>query len=234
MSKVRGLEDWDLKEIPVSEQLADVRVLIKYPAVSEELVRLLPKERLRRVNEIHAERATAITGGGLLAESQLFKRGRRVVGVSGSVRLVDLDSLAELEIVECIEILKTNGRPRKKRTPRKRLGLFCVKSTVAIQVEGQTTVRQTYEQRYVLHLAYDEKDALRKNAMAAEHYAKPYLNSSGGLVRWELESTDDVYEVNSTNGWRDLRGPEGLEVFSILQRRKLTPDRILGWQHYEK
>ena len=78
---------------------------------------------------------------------------------------------------------------------RKKLSYFCVKMTVAIQIEGRERGTQFFEERYVLHRACSEAEAIAKAEAAAPAYGEPYLNLDKILVRWKIESIDDVYEV---------------------------------------
>ncbi len=119
----------------------------------------------------------------------------------------------------------------KKRlsTPRRRPSFFCVKMTVAIQIEGRKKGMQRYEERYVLYKGYSEAEAIQKAELAAPAHQKPYLNSDGLLVRWKVESIDSAYEVVTEANAKDF---EGAEVFSVLKTRKLTPDRV--WPENEK
>jgi hypothetical protein len=101
--------------------------------------------------------------------------------------------------------------------------------TVAIQIEGQTKGTQHYEERYVLFKSYSEAEAIKKAEADALAYQQPYLNADGLLVRWKVESIDDVYEVVTKP---HAKGLEGAEVFSVLKARKLNPGR--AWVENEK
>jgi hypothetical protein len=50
-------------------------------------------------------------------------------------------------------------------------------------------------------------------------YAKPYLNSSGYLVRWQLAAIRNVYELND-----DAIDPRGTEVYSECRQARLRPE----------
>jgi len=113
--------------------------------------------------------------------------------------------------------------------PKRKLSFYCVKMTVAIQIEGRTKGMQSYEERYVLYKGYSETEAITKAKIDALAYQKPYLNSDGLLVRWKVESIDSAYEVVTEP---NNKGLEGAEVFSVLKTRKLNPDRV--WTENEK
>jgi Domain of unknown function (DUF4288) len=108
------------------------------------------------------------------------------------------------------------------RRPLRRLAAqgswFCVRGLVAIQIEGLRVGMQTVEDRFVLIRARSAVDARRRLGRQWREYARPYLNSSGHLVRWQLEKVVDVYDVG--DGEVD---PNGTEVYSKLGRRRLRP-----------
>jgi hypothetical protein len=90
-----------------------------------------------------------------------------------------------------------------------------VRALVGIQVEGQTSGYQTFEERIVLIRARSPKDACRRLAKEWREYAFPGINSMGGLFRWQLEEILDVYELFADHIDLD----RGTEVYSRLGKR---------------
>lgn len=108
---------------------------------------------------------------------------------------------------------------RKQRESREARNWYCVRGLVAIVVEGQATGMQGTEDRFLLVRAQSFEDAERRLKNTWREYAEPYLNSSGRMVSWRLESIVDVYHLFDT----DL-DPTGVEVYSKLGRRRLRPE----------
>lgn len=226
MGKVEGLKSWDLAEVPEQLQVAEVTVFIAYPSITDELLAQKLAERLKTIAQQMQAVLDAVLKTGKLSKGKLLKnsnrRGWRFDRVQGEVKVADIPAIAQLDIVSSIQIEKTNGEKRKRRVvskPKKRY--YCVKMTVAIQVEGHEKGMQGVEERYVLFKASSEDEAITKAKESASTYVKPYLNPAGELVRWKVESFDDVCEVVPDNQ-QDLNGAE---VFSVIKNRKLTPAR---------
>jgi hypothetical protein len=229
MSKVEGLENWDLAGVPEQQRVAKVLISVAYPGITDELLLKKPTERLEAI----AEQMQAALDEVLVTEklsnwkllSDYGQRCGRFNKVQGEIRIADIEAIAQLTSVASIRVEKTNGKrvkPSAVSKPKRRY--YCVKMTLAIQVEGHVKGMQGVEERYVLFKAFTEDEAVAKAKEAALSYEKPYLNSAGELVRWQVESFDDVYEVVLDNE-QDLNGAE---VFSAIKNRKLTPDRV--WQ----
>jgi hypothetical protein len=220
--KVEGLENWNLAGVPEQLQVAEVMVFVAYPSLTDELLAQKPAERLNAIAQQMKTGLDDVLATGKLSKGKLLKDGGRFNRVRGEVRVADIPAIAQLAFVESIRVEDTNGEQIKRRVASKRKkGYYCVKMTVAIQVEGQTKGMQGLEERYVLFNAFSEDEAFAKAKEAALSYEKPYLNSAGELVRWKVESFDDVCEVVPDNP----QGLNGAEVFSILKNRKLTLER---------
>ena len=232
MNKIQGLEQWDLSKIAADEQVATVSIFVSYPKVSPQLLALAPTERQQFITQNMRESINLVLEANKLSNWKLLKtggRGSRCHGISGEVRIANISELAQLGVVESVRIEATNGKKKRLGTPRRRPSFFCVKMTVAIQIEGQTKGTQHYEERYILFKSHSEAEAIKKAETDALAYQKPYLNADGLLVLWKVESIDDVYEVVTKP---HAKGLEGAEVFSVLKARKLNPDR--AWVENEK
>ena len=108
---------------------------------------------------------------------------------------------------------------RQKRLRPAGLGWFCVWGVVAIQLEGQTRGSVDVEDRLVLVKATDADDAQRRLARMWTTYSRPYLNPDGHLVRWQLMSIRDVFEL-----FDNKIDPRGTEVYSRLRRMRMRPE----------
>ncbi|AMR27316.1 hypothetical protein A0257_09555 [Hymenobacter psoromatis] len=227
MTKISGLENWDLSAVPLTEQVASVSVFVAYPKVSEELLALTPKGRKGLITYTMRTEIDAVLAINKLSDWQLLKTGGqrgRYHGIRGQIKVADMQEVAALATVQSIQVEETNGRKKRIAKPRKKLNFYCVKMTVAIQIEGYDKGKQRYEERYVLFKGHSETEALRKAEVAALEYQHSYLNSDGLLVRWKMESLDNAYEVVLAAGADNL---EGAEVFSALKtRRRHKPDSL--------
>ena len=228
MQKISGLQKWDLSELASAQQKARIEVLVPYPEITAELVRLTPQERKAWITQQMQRDLYAVLASQLLVNWKLLgssgQRGR-CHGIQGEIVVANLPVLAALASVASIQVKSTNGRLLKPVRPRRRKSYFCIKMTVAVQIEKVERGLQTYEERYVLFRSYTEAEARRKAEGSALGYDEPYLNSDGLLVRWKVESLDDVYEVMNNGGERSRPGWDGTEVFSILKSRKITAER---------
>jgi hypothetical protein len=232
MNKIQDLEKWDLSKVAADKQVAKVSVFVSYPKISPQLLALEPVERQQLITQKMREAVNLVLAANKLVNWDMLSAGdpsERCRGVYGDIKVTDIQELALLSAVESVRIEATNGRKKRLVTPRKRQRFYCVKMTVAIQIEGREKGMQSYEERYVLFKGYSESEAIQKAEMAALAYQKPYLNPDGLLVRWHVESIDNAYEVVTEANSKDF---EGAEVFSVLKTRKLNPDRV--WRENDK
>lgn len=143
--------------------------------------------------------------------------------------MADIPALAQLSVVESVRIEATNGKKKRLGKLKRKPSFFCVKMTVAIQIEGRKKGMQSYEERYVLRKGHSEDEVIKKAQIDVLAYQEAYLNSDGLLVRWQVESIDSAYEVVTEP---NAKGLEGAEVFSVLKTRKLNPAR--AWTENKK
>jgi len=232
MNKIQGLEEWDLTNVAADAQVAKVSVFVSHPELSSQLLALAPPQRRQLIAQKMRESTDLVLEANKLANWKLLKTGGRTsrcYGISGEVRVADISELAQLRVVESVRIDATNGKKKRLRSSKRKPSFFCVKMTVAIQIEGHAKGRQSYEERYVLFKGHSEDEVIKKAKIEALAYEKPYLNSDGLLVRWKVESIDSAYEVVTEP---NTKGLEGAEVFSVLKTRKLNPARV--WTENEK
>lgn len=146
--------------------------------------------------------------------------------LSATVCARDIESLLQLPGVYAVHVRSVRGC-RRRRSSRDSLSWFCVRGRVAIQIEGQRRGLQTIEDRFVLVKANSNQDAVRRLRREWRQYARPYMNSAGGLVRWQLEKVTDVYDLGE-----DELDPNGVEVYSQLRDRRMKPE--FQWRPAQK
>ena len=168
---------------------------------------LLQAQRLRQgLRRIRA----AWTGGPLVVRG----RSSHPWSVDGTTSVRNAATVSRLSCVESVFVTEIMGR--KRAAPKKTLALFTVRARVAIQVEGQVSGYQTYEERFMLIRAESATDACRRLSKAWREYAAPGVNSRGYLFRWQLEEVLDVYALFDAQLDLDV----GAEVYSRLETRR--------------
>jgi hypothetical protein len=75
------------------------------------------------------------------------------------------------------------------------------------------------EDRLVLVKAYDCEDAKRRLERYWAREARPYMNPSGYLVRWQLVSIRSVYAL-----YDDVIDPRGTEAYSEIKHKRMRPE----------
>lgn len=196
-----------------------IGVAFAWPRLTRAFVALNPLERLaemdRRKREALRRARTKWPGGELKRTgSERSPHGFEVTVPARRVPEVVRDPSYSFVDIRSIE-------GRRPRAIRRKLieEWYAVCGSVAIQVEGQRKGMQTVEARIVLVKALDSDDAVARLKREWSEYARPYLNSRGELVRWHLESIDDVYATNEVE-----LDPRGVEVYSKLMNRRVRPD----------
>ncbi len=221
--KIRGWDDWtNIPKSPTSKLL--VEVIIKYPALKK-ILHFAPKERIKFINQYYLSNYKKLLTSNLFDNCELIGTKKRPRGIQANIDKSSLIKLEKVSYIESISIINIEGAKEKKTTPKIQVKFFCVKLTVAIEIETLDKGLQTYEERFVLIKALSSEDAYKKIEKKKKEYESPYLNPYGFLVRWRIESLDDCYETYIDNE-NDFNNPDGIEVFSILKRRKLTKERI--------
>ncbi|UOQ55207.1 DUF4288 domain-containing protein [Hymenobacter cellulosivorans] len=226
LSKILNENEWPLAAA-LASAVATVTIHFPWPA-NDQLLDLAPEKRKAAIGDLMRAHIDEVVNSGLLQSYtvEMVER-RRPRSVRAEVTLDNLPALCQLPDMDRVVITKVNGLKKKRLRPAKKLKFHCVKMTVAIQIEGAKTGLQKYEERYVLLKATSCDDAYSRVEATRADYAEPYLNSDGYFVRWQIESLDDCYETGIETA-TEFNSPSGVEVFSILKNRRLTPERAWG------
>lgn len=223
LDKIINSDEWDWQNLPDTD-LLNITLHLATPSLAT-VAPMLPRARLLFNNQVRKQNLEQLNAVGLLVTCVPFPSARQPRGATCTVRVAALQKLCDCAAVESVSVDNVAASQIKKRRARKPQQFFCVKTTVAVQVEGVADGLQLYEERLVLVRAASCEQACEKIQAGSAEYAQPYLNSDGQLVRWQLESIDDCYETSITM-LKEFDNPAGAEVFSVLKRRRITPERM--------
>ncbi|MBI3134645.1 MAG: DUF4288 domain-containing protein [Bacteroidetes bacterium] len=223
MKKAVNIDDWIFtKKLSDKKRLTDVSIHLKYPEIKG-LIKYSPTERKNKIKQDLQNKLKKLIDKQPFTHYSVIGTKTKPRGVRTTISLFELRKISRLDFVQTIFINNVT-HARKKRQPTKSFAFYCVRMTAAIEIEGRKKGLQTIEERFVLVKAHSFEDAYKKIEKQKKSYAEPYLNSSGELVRWKTESLDDCYLTDICT-LEDLDNPEGVEVFSALKNRRLTPER---------
>jgi hypothetical protein len=189
------------------------------------LFKLKPSQRIEKIKrhyELLLSRVKKKWSDGPLDIAYTRRQPR---GFSASVEARRVSRLLRMPEIDNIWLDEIPGRKRVSAKPKERW--FSVKARFAIKVEGQTTGRQSYEDRIVMVKAISFEDAEKKLQPGFKQYGTPYLNPYGYMVRWTFERVLDVYEMGD-----EKIDPQGVEVFSSLAERRMKPE--YAWKSKRK
>ena len=209
------------KKVLYKKRIANVTVHLKYIDLKK-ITKLTREERLVAIDrhfEINYARLLKVN---LFDSFQRIGSKKRPTGAHVSILLGNIEQLAKFGFVESVFINSVKGviKIEKKDVPR----FFCVKVIIAIQIEKEKSGMQDYEERYVLVLARTSAEAYRKIERQMIKSDVQYLNSQGQFVRWKFERLDDCHETDFIDPAINAN-LNGVEVFSLLKKRKLTKER---------
>lgn len=183
------------------------------------LFRLKPKDRVAKT-KAHYELLLAQVKARWNDEPVKVSWNRRQPrGFSASIEARNVHKLLKMPEIGSIWLDEIPGRKRRSLKPQEKW--FAVRARFAIQVEGQTKGFQSYEDRIVMVRAISFQDAEKRLLPEFQEYGSPYLNPYGCLARWHFEKVLDVYEVGD-----EKIDPKGVEVFSVLNRRRMKPEYV--------
>jgi hypothetical protein len=222
-NRIAGLESFGLRATDV-RRLADrkchVSISLRTYEVTPAVLRLRPPERHpyleARVRRWLPTIERALSGRVL----ECIPNRRLPSRIETDATLREISKVARLPGVEYVHPLKIAGFRRRPHRAAK-LCWYCVRARVAVQVEGMATGVQTIEDRFVVVQATSSDDAGRRLGKPWAEYAKPYLNSKGCLVRWQLEKVVDVCSTGE-----EALDPRGTEVYSRLYGRRMKPEFV--------
>ncbi|EDM38098.1 hypothetical protein PBAL39_00747 [Pedobacter sp. BAL39] len=222
LKKVSNLNSWAFPSAFSFEQaLADVDIRFEYIDL-ESIRKVSRKDRKQKVTEDLVANLHRLTQLNLFDRYEILGTPAKPLGAKVQVTLSTLKKIGDLAFVDYIYIHIIQGAKKKRQI---KSAFYCVKMTVVIEIEGVESGLQDVEDRMVIIKAKSEQDALQQLEKTKDEYSKPYLNCDQRLVRWRIESFDDVYETLITN-FSDLSSPNGAEVFSKLRSRRLKKEMI--------
>lgn len=181
------------------------------------LFRFKPSQRAERIEEHYESLLSRVKKNWRDGPIQISWTRRQPRGFSASVEARHVSRLLRMPEIGSIWLNEIPGRKRKSVKPKE--CWFAVQARFAIQVEGQTSGLQTYEERIVMVKAFSFEDAERRLQPEFKEYGTPYLNPYGFMARWKFERVLDVYEIGD-----EKIDPRGIEVFSVLKRRRVKPE----------
>jgi len=196
MNKLNSLNNWTLnKKLAPDKRMAFVTAYLKYPAWK--LISNIPlKDRKKLINNFLQVNFKKLLSKKQFETFELIGTKNKPAGIKARISLTALKKLAQLSFISSIDIETLEGA--KQKTEKALNKFFCVKMTVAIQVEGVTSGIQDYEERYVLVKAKSFDDAYKKVAKEEKEYGEPYINTNARLVRWKIESYDVQQNIQSS------------------------------------
>ncbi|WP_295671822.1 DUF4288 domain-containing protein [uncultured Mucilaginibacter sp.] len=219
MKNIYNLEDWKLnKDILNAQRFVEVKINLKYPE-SEQFIGFKPKERIKRINLDHQIKLNELLALNLFDKYEINGTKKRPLGVKAKIKYNSLSIINKLSYVSSIWIESVDHAVNIKKEEIATEKYFCVKMTVAIDIEGISCKKQDIEKRFVLIKAMSSDEAYEKLEKTKETYTTRYLNSDGRFVRWKIESFDDCYETDIISP-KDLDEEAGVEVYSKLKSRK--------------
>lgn len=232
MSFIPELKDWKFKKgsFPNGETKMTVRIIIDYPSniktPDKKVMAMTPTQRSKIINDHIIKHTNPVIRKFKLTDYKWIKPDKHLHGIELKTTLDVYKKLKKVKTI-IVHISRISGGKKiiKKREGGIWGGFFCVKVTIAIQIEKAKKGMQTWEERYILIKAKSFDDAFNKVEKNAKNYTSgPYINPYGQLVRWKIESYDDCYHTSIYNP-KQLNDEEGVEVFSTLKLRKMTKDR---------
>jgi hypothetical protein len=185
-----------------------------------EVVDLTPRRRMAAIRASLTRQLGQLRGA--FPELEFVSRGGADASwtVDVAARADQAGELARRRGVTAVYVDSIEGR--RARTQRPSRVWFSVWAIIAVQIEGRRKGMGTVEDRLVLVKAFSAAEAENRVRRKTNRETKPYLNSDGELVRWQLVSVKDVFEL-----FDDVVDPDGTEVYSKLRSTRMRPE--LSW-----
>lgn len=218
MKKVIGINDWVLnKKIRNDNRHVHVSIFLKYPDIKP-LLNHKPQLRRKLITQDLNKKLKKLLATNLIEDFKLIGSRNKPSGIRTKLIYSDLTKIDKLQYIQTI-FVKQITRAKKNQTRKKETHYYCVKMTIALEIENQIKGNQTIEERIVLIKAKSFENAYEKIDKQRKDYSEPYLNKYGELVKWKIESLDDCY-VTDIGSIKDLDSPEGVEIYSKLKTRR--------------
>lgn len=181
---------------------------------------LTPRQRMAAIEASLTRQLGHLTRA--FPEVEFASRGgaRASWTIDVTARADQAGKLARRREVTAVYVDSAEGHRAVNRRPSR--AWFCVWAIIAVQIEGHRKGTVTVEDRLVLVKAFSATEAENRVRRKSNRETKPYLNSDGELVRWQLVSVKDVFEL-----FDDVIDPDGTEVYSKLRSTRMRPE--LSW-----
>jgi hypothetical protein len=224
MKKVIGLDNWKMDNLSPNneERIIYLSIYFKYPEI-DSLISKIPQERKLIISNDLRQKYKSLVHEFIFKDFEIIGSSMKPRGIKVKAPFSLLKIIAERDEIETIFIENIQNAKKIKNITKPKY--FCIKMTIAIEVEGKINGLQDFEERFVLIKAKSSDEAIMKLEKNNDEYSKPYLNPYGQLVRWRMESIDDCFETDIDN-LKEFNKSEGVEVFSRLKSRRLTKERI--------
>lgn len=180
------------KELAKLNPSVEISINLKYPEIkllTEYKIKKRPKVARNILSQKCNETRQLIEtlGGRILDEKS------RPFEIKAAVKYLDLKIIQKQNQIEIIWLTKIDGIRKKKINTNRQF--YVVVSKVRIRIEGIPKKKNDLELRISMIKAKSGKKAIKKTTADYKEYAKPYLNTDGRIVIWELVKVLDVYET---------------------------------------
>lgn len=217
MNKLIGLKEWNLSKSSSQKRTVELKIYLKHPTLKS-IINYRPVERKKKITEYLIKNYSRLIKTKLFNDYELIGNKKRPAGIKTKMDFSLLPKLEKLNYIERVFINKISNA--RKVNPKESEHFYCIKMTVAIEIEGIKKGIQTVEERFVLIKAKSFENAYKKVERQKTKYVQPYLNSQGQIVKWNIESFDDCYRTDAIT-IEDFNNPEGVEVYSKLKTRRI-------------
>ncbi|MBI5095137.1 MAG: DUF4288 domain-containing protein [Candidatus Hydrogenedentes bacterium] len=211
-----------LKDTPVTVEVHLFTPPYVYPSPSQfqKLLLITPQERSRLVREWRVQTHRKLREEFPFDEYKITYFNRAPAGLRATIPARDVEKLFKLRYADVVDILSVKGIRKKKVIVKPEdYCFYAVRALFAIQIEGQTSGLQTYEDRILLVKAADKRHAVRLAKREFRDYEQISLRTTGYFWRWHFERITDVWGTSYNS-----IGCEGTEVYSKLQDRRMKPE----------
>jgi hypothetical protein len=219
MKNTVDLSGWKLESGYDDEQrLVTATIHLQYPEL-DSFLELKPKKRIKAIDRDQIEKLNKLLSSSHIYDYESIGTVKRPRGLKTTISLKSLKEINWGSVVSGISIHNVSFATKLPEKTEPVEKFYCVKMTVVIYVEGIASKKHDAEERFLLIKANSFDDAYAKAELQKKKYATPYLNPSGRLVKWQIETFDDCYETDIAS-FKDLESDEGVEIYSKLKKIK--------------